>query len=611
MIRIGQHKSKYIYIILLFSLWIRIHDLGGFCLFWDELFGRDWNTGRSIGGTIVKILRDDVHPPLYYLMLRPFLSLPLSQEFALRLPSALLGVAGVYVTYLAACALFGLEAGVISALLLAINPMHMFHSQEARMYTLLYLVSVIFFWAWMKFDKTGKSRDFWLLVMASVLGFYSHYYFVFPFLFLAAAYLLTHRNLRSLSILAAWQAAVLVCILPVLVCARASPFHPGFSYQISLHAWWLKPANFMQFLDNFSIMLEGRHFQLTGYWGLIIMIILLLHGFRAGIGDIRRKYMLLAAYLFFPLLLLFGFSHLMSALFSAAVYEPSHAMFALPALILLLAVSLSRMPLKVRYLCLAVLLLIEWQGDLSQFSVRDRSLLEVRDFLARSNRPGPLLESPFAMLGTAKMYISPEITPLTTPEYTPENAGVLLEKRLSSDQDLTLIWRDAGQLAGEGEKRDLAAREFLIKKFGISQVYACYTPHVRGAFKVFRNHVSQSTGECCLNLNFQQEMGLTYWSEGFPDEIVRRWGAAFHLFLSCGDTYHLTVYRGIRQLPFFVPRMPLTVFYADHPSLNLQIRLPYFFSLWWIALLNLGCLSLLLCGAWLLISQERQNIKKF
>jgi hypothetical protein len=108
---------------------------------------RDW----SFQATEMFTLRDSDEPqfknprPLGYLLnyylVRPLLPL---DEFGLRLLPALFGVLAVPVLFLVARRLVGTGAGLFSALLLAVSPLHLLYSQLARYWSLVFLLSAVY-----------------------------------------------------------------------------------------------------------------------------------------------------------------------------------------------------------------------------------------------------------------------------------------------------------------------------------------------------------------------------------------------------------------------------------------------------------------------------------
>ncbi len=107
----------------------------------------DW----SLEGDEIFTLRDSLHPafhnprPLAYLLnyylIRPFRPL---DEFGLRLLPAVFGVLAIPALYLVTRRLLGTRAALLSALLLVLSPLHVYDSQLARYWSLVFLLSIIY-----------------------------------------------------------------------------------------------------------------------------------------------------------------------------------------------------------------------------------------------------------------------------------------------------------------------------------------------------------------------------------------------------------------------------------------------------------------------------------
>ena len=128
---------------------VRLVGLGTPSLWLDEAFSHLFAT-LPLPLAWEAMLVDAVHPPLYYLLLRPWLALAGESEFALRFPSAVAGVLTVALLYRVGRVWLGERAAFWAALLLALNPFHLWYSQEARMYALLALLSLAVLWAFVR-----------------------------------------------------------------------------------------------------------------------------------------------------------------------------------------------------------------------------------------------------------------------------------------------------------------------------------------------------------------------------------------------------------------------------------------------------------------------------
>jgi mannosyltransferase len=181
---------------------------------------------------LVQWTAQDIHPPLYYILLHYWIVLVQyagqgQSEAIIRGLSALAGVLNIGVIYLLGQTLFERRTGLYAALLLALSPLHIWYSQEARMYTwvtLLVSTSVLLaLRAW-----TSQRWLTWLgYIVVTTAALYTHYYAVFGIMLenLFLLYLLLRpgrtpwHSGASRALLWRWlgsQAAVFVLYLPWL-----------------------------------------------------------------------------------------------------------------------------------------------------------------------------------------------------------------------------------------------------------------------------------------------------------------------------------------------------------------------------------------------------------
>ena len=126
--------------LMLASAFLRTRYISG--QFWmDEALsvGISSHSLTSIPG----VLRHDGSPPLYYLLLHVWMSVFGSSESATHAMSLLFGLLTIPAGAWAAWSLFGRRAGLIAAVLFALNPFITAYSQETRMYTLMALLGLL------------------------------------------------------------------------------------------------------------------------------------------------------------------------------------------------------------------------------------------------------------------------------------------------------------------------------------------------------------------------------------------------------------------------------------------------------------------------------------
>ncbi len=123
-------------LIVLLALGLRLYRLDAQSLWYDE--GFSVYLARMDLAEITARTAADIQPPLYYYLLHAWIGLLGSGENALRSLSALFGVLTVPLAYGVAWLLFRSRlASLLAALLVAVSPLHIWYSQEVRMYTLL------------------------------------------------------------------------------------------------------------------------------------------------------------------------------------------------------------------------------------------------------------------------------------------------------------------------------------------------------------------------------------------------------------------------------------------------------------------------------------------
>jgi mannosyltransferase len=186
-----------------------------------------------------RVRTSESNPPLYYVLAWGWAKAFGTGEFGLRSLSALFGAATVPLGYLIGRQLASRRAGLILAALIAVNPMLIWYSQEARSYALLVFFGALSLLFFARALSTRRGRDLALWALASALALCSHYFAVFAIAIEAAWLLVALRDRRRLVVPAlAGVAAVGLALLPLAV-SQTNPTHIGWieNSPLSIRVW--------------------------------------------------------------------------------------------------------------------------------------------------------------------------------------------------------------------------------------------------------------------------------------------------------------------------------------------------------------------------------------
>ena len=206
---------------------VRFSSLGLQSYHHDEVVTAMRVISGSFGHMLHAVRTSESNPPLYYVLAWGWAKLFGSAEFGLRSLSALLGAATVPVGYLIGRQLASRRTGLILAALLAVNPMLIWYSQEARSYALLVFFAALSMYFFVCSLRSRRGRDLGLWALASSLALCSHY-FAFFAVAVEAVWLLWALRAGWRLVLPAVGGVFLtgVALLP-LIAAQVNPNHIG------------------------------------------------------------------------------------------------------------------------------------------------------------------------------------------------------------------------------------------------------------------------------------------------------------------------------------------------------------------------------------------------
>ena len=148
--------------------------------FWyDEAFTPVHVLHDGLGATLRAVVHHENTPPLWYLLAWADARLFGDGALALRLPSALAGIVTVPVVWAIGQQLAGRRAALVAAAIVAVNPLFVWYSQEARAYGLFVLMSALAMLCFVRALDDPRAGRLAAFALAGALALLTHYFAVF------------------------------------------------------------------------------------------------------------------------------------------------------------------------------------------------------------------------------------------------------------------------------------------------------------------------------------------------------------------------------------------------------------------------------------------------
>ena len=326
-----RHNIPIILLILL-GFGLRLHDLEAAPLRGDEAFSALYWSDVSLAYSLSQIAPIDPHPPLAFALFRIWAVIlgGIDSEFSLRFISVIgntLGIAAMYC--LARRFTRGRDAGLIAALIWALHPFEVWHSQDFRNYAVWAGASAVSLWLGLRLlDRRGPKE--WLhYACASLCAALLFYAEILNLVALSCAVALAARRQRqfTLRFLALQLAIGLASIGAFIVLQARSDF-------FGVYGGNLEPFAAVDYLTRFiPMLLFGDTFgvMLAAVWPLLALVYAA--AFLAVWLSSRRQFATLMILTWLPLLLLGAASY------SRDVFNPRYVLNTVPALILVLTIA--------------------------------------------------------------------------------------------------------------------------------------------------------------------------------------------------------------------------------------------------------------------------------
>lgn len=139
---------------------------------------------------MIQITAKDFNPPLYYILLHMWINVFGTTEIAMRSLSFIFYIATIYVFYMFITDVLKVSSRIhlfFYLVIMAFNPVLLYYAFEVRMYSLVGLFAMISYYFFFQ-------KKWWLYTFVTVLGLYTHYYFIFVVLAQCATLVFGHKN---------------------------------------------------------------------------------------------------------------------------------------------------------------------------------------------------------------------------------------------------------------------------------------------------------------------------------------------------------------------------------------------------------------------------------
>ncbi len=309
-------KADYIFVAVALLLFagLALWNISGASIWFDEAFSAYLIRYNFID--IARYTATDVHPPFFYWLLKLWSMAFGTNELALRSMSVLFGVVAAAFGYLFTRRQFGRRAALLGLFILALSPLYVRYSQEARMYTLVAAIVMAASLVLVKAVETN-NRKLWVLYGVLVsLGMWTHYFAALAWIaHWVWRYIVTRqtgvrgKQLRQKFFDKNWLIAHIVAV------GLFIPWLPAMVTQlvvIQANGFWIPPIGIDSIGNYFGTLVYFlEHDHVTGWLaaGLMLMALLVtvlaVRSYRTGDQNFKKNYLLLFLLAAVPPILLF------------------------------------------------------------------------------------------------------------------------------------------------------------------------------------------------------------------------------------------------------------------------------------------------------------------
>ncbi|HEY8886718.1 MAG TPA: glycosyltransferase family 39 protein [Candidatus Microsaccharimonas sp.] len=314
----SRPRTDYIFVGMALALLagLALWNISGPSIWFDEAFGAYLIHFNFLD--IARYTATDVHPPMFYWFLKVWTMIFGNTEFGLRSMSVFFGIVAAIFGYLLTRRHFGRRAAIVGIFILALSPLFIRYSQEARMYTMAAAIVLSATYVLTRaLERKIHSRRLWIVYGILVsLGMWTHYFTALAWLSHWVWRYVTIRKtgvrrkeLRKKFFDRNWLTAYIVAVALFL------PWLPAMAIQLVVvqsGGFWIQPVGVDTVTGYFgTLVFFLEHDHVTGWLSAslaligVLLTILAVRTYQSGSESFKRNYLLLFCLAAVPPILLF------------------------------------------------------------------------------------------------------------------------------------------------------------------------------------------------------------------------------------------------------------------------------------------------------------------
>lgn len=348
-----KHRELVIFFFLsFFSAFLFSFQLGKESFWLDEMYSVRYATHFSTFLTAVgNGSSSERNMWLYYVILHWWVTFGTS-EVVVRMLSVVFGVGGVVAMYVLGKETFGRKAGIIAAILLMLNTFYLQYAQEARAYSLFVFIFCLSSYAMVRLGKKFSVGNVVIYITLGIAAIFTHIFSIIFLLFQALYLVGTFRKSGKKLAVTVDLFIGFFIVLYLLI------HNPG------RQVGWIPKPSLVQFALTYIFFCSGFVNTLV-YGGLILYS--LFGELKMGLKRINLFFWYLVFLALIPVAVVFIYSVTVKPIF---IYR--YLIFAMPAIILLGAQSLSLLKRNTFILIFGILMIFHINTLYKYFSTPNK-----------------------------------------------------------------------------------------------------------------------------------------------------------------------------------------------------------------------------------------------